>query len=157
MSPAAACLLLPACCCFELGNCAARRPPEQVYFCASDPYCCSATSLITARYPTWRGATWPRALGCRSLSHLPRAALTWRRRFTSWCVVCFCSAGPVGQFFFHHAADAVSCRSEKSGVKPLRSHLALLLLLPKKKRKKAVATSSRLANILIQVSIAFTH
>jgi hypothetical protein len=39
----------------------------------------------------------------------------------------------------------------------LRSHLALPLLLPKKKRKKAVATSSRLANILIQVSIAFTH
>ena len=59
--------------------------------------------------------------------------------------------------FFHHAADAVSCRSEKSGVKPLRSHLALPLLLPKKKRKKAVATSSRLANILIQVFIAFTH
>jgi len=44
-------LLLHACCCFQLGNCAARRPPEQVYFCASYPYCCSATSLITARCP----------------------------------------------------------------------------------------------------------
>ena len=36
----------------------------------------------------------PRSLGCQSLSRLPRTALMWMSRFTSWCVKsCFSLRG----------------------------------------------------------------
>ena len=100
-------------------------PAHASALCDSDPSYCSATSLMTARCPPLRGVILPRALGCRSSSRRPRAALTWRRRVTSWCVFCFWTERPLGQFCFDYAADAVSCRSEKSD-EPLPSTPRLL-------------------------------
>ena len=42
--------------------------------------------LVNAKCHPRRGEPLPRALGCRSLSRLPRTALMWRSRFTSWWV-----------------------------------------------------------------------